>query len=110
MNTPTFIKFINPTQDKLILLILNSPVSHVSPELLLIPKKIILPPHSSLKMQPLNCNFLRPSKTYYNDAADCWIATHPGQVPNIYNVAEIFKAAFEKWLPWKMQSKVFVKD
>nr|CAD7404917.1 unnamed protein product [Timema poppensis] len=39
---------------------------------------------------------VRTAPAYYNAAADCWNATHPGQVLSIYNVAETFKTAFEK--------------
>ena len=108
MTTPLFIKwlehfskFANPTAEKQILLILDNHVSHVSIEAITFAKShhihmLSLPPHSSHKTQPLDRNFFRPMKAYYDAAADSWSVSHPGQVLSVYNVAELVKVAFER--------------
>ncbi|KAK9759143.1 DDE superfamily endonuclease [Popillia japonica] len=55
-----------------------------------------LPPQSSHKTQPLDPVFFKPFKNKYNQVADNWQCSHPGQTITVYDVAELFKTAYER--------------
>ncbi|KAK9752221.1 DDE superfamily endonuclease [Popillia japonica] len=55
-----------------------------------------LPPHSSHKTQPLDRVFFKPLKSNYDQVADNWQSSHPGQTITVYDVAELFKTAYER--------------
>ena len=42
------------------------------------------PPHTSLKLQPLDRSIYGPFKKYYNSACDKWIIGHPGHTMTIW--------------------------
>lgn len=108
MNTPTFvvylehfIKHTNPSAHSPILLLLDNHVSHVSLQAITFAKNnnihmLSLPPHSSHRTQPLDRNFFRPLKAYYDDLCDNWTTSNPGQVVTEYHVAGIFSKAYER--------------
>lgn len=96
-----FKKHTSPTKENPILLILDNHVSHVMLPSINAAKMnhihmLTLPPHSSKKTQPLDRGFFRPFKAYYDETADNWTASHPGQTISVYNVAELVATAFQR--------------
>lgn len=55
-----------------------------------------LPLYRSHKTQPLDRNFFRQFKAFYDSAEDDWRVCHSGQTLRIYDVASVFKIAFLK--------------
>lgn len=108
MNSLKFLDFLehfrnytNPSIDSPVLLILDNHISHTSLEAITYARMnnihmLSLPPHSSHRTQPLDRNFFRPVKAYYDDLCDNWITSNPGQVVTEYHVAGLFKQAYEK--------------
>ncbi|KAK9703509.1 hypothetical protein QE152_g29297 [Popillia japonica] len=83
MDSPTYIKrlddfkeFSKPTVEKPMLLILDN--------------------HASHKTQPLDPVFFKALKSNYDQVADNWQSSHPGQTITVYDVAELFKTAYER--------------
>ncbi|XP_072397939.1 uncharacterized protein [Diabrotica undecimpunctata] len=105
MNTSTFIKYLeyfkkhtSPTEENLVLLILDNHVSNTSLQAVTFAKDnfihlLSLPPLSNHKTQPLDRAFFKPLKAYYESVADSWISSHPGP---IYHVAGLFSTSFAK--------------
>ncbi|WP_341658275.1 helix-turn-helix domain-containing protein [Blattabacterium cuenoti] len=96
-----FVQFVKPTADDPALLILDNHESHMSIEAIEIAKKngvvmLTLPPHTSHKLQPLDCTVFGPYKTYYNVALNEWMVEHPGKPITIYDVASVIGKAFVK--------------
>jgi hypothetical protein len=108
IDTPTFIKWLdhfakhsNANKGAPALLILDNHASHVNFEAIQHAESlgvvmISLPPHSSHKTQPLDRVFFKPLKTSYNEVADSWQSSHPGQVLTVYHIAQLFKVAYER--------------
>ena len=55
---------------------------------------ISLPPHTSHRLQPLDCCFYGPLKAQYSRECDLWVNNHAGQRITIYDLIEIFGKAF----------------
>lgn len=55
---------------------------------------IILPPHCTHKMQPLDKTFFGPLKTNYNVEADKWMLVHPGCRISFYELSQLFGTAY----------------
>ena len=55
---------------------------------------LTIPPHSSHKMQPLDCCYFKSLKAAYNSAADNWMISNPGKRMSIYEVARIIGEAY----------------
>jgi len=96
-----FVEFSKPTPEKPVLLILDNHSSHVSYEAVAHAKlknivMLSLPPHSSHKTQPLDKVFFKPLKGNYDQVADSWMSRNPGLVITTYEVAELFKMAYER--------------
>ncbi|XP_072392290.1 uncharacterized protein [Diabrotica undecimpunctata] len=96
-----FRKYTNPSAESPVLLILDNHISHTTLEAITYAKNnnihlLSLPPHSSHRTQPLDRNFFRPLKAYYDDLCDNWTTSNPGQVVTEYHVAGLFKQAYEK--------------
>lgn len=108
MDSPTFIKWLDhfvefskPTVEKPVLLILDNHASHTNLEAVTHAKSnnvvlLSLPPHTSHKTQPLDRVFFKPLKSNYDQVADNWQSSHPGQTITLYDVAELFKTAYER--------------
>lgn len=96
-----FVKFVKPTTDRKVLLLLDGHGSHKSLEVIEYAKShgIILfcfPPHCTHRVQPLDVSFYGPLNTYYNQALNNWIRSHPGRTVTHYQVAGLFKEAYDK--------------
>ncbi|XP_055542531.1 uncharacterized protein LOC129728139 [Wyeomyia smithii] len=57
---------------------------------------LVLPPHCSNKMQPLDVAFMGPFKKNFSYAADAFLRQHPGVVIGLYDVANLMAQAFVK--------------
>ena len=77
--------------------------SHISIETIDLSKKnnvtlLTLLPHSNHKLQPLDRSVYGPFKTFYNQAANTFMVSHPVKTITIYDVAELVGKADEQAL------------
>ena len=96
-----FSKFVKPSHDHPVLIIMDNHETHISIEIIDKARDngivlLTLPPHTSHKMQPLDRCIFGPYKTFYNKAADNWILNHPGRHISIYEIAELVGEAYPK--------------
>ena len=47
-------------------------------------------------MQPLDVAFFNPLQTFFNQGIQNWLKAHPGRPITIYNIAKLFKPAYER--------------
>ncbi|ELT96991.1 hypothetical protein CAPTEDRAFT_59258, partial [Capitella teleta] len=52
---------------------------------------LTIPPHTSHKLQPLDCTVYGPFKAAYDRAADAWLRSHPGKT--IYDIPALANEA-----------------
>jgi len=57
---------------------------------------LVLPPHTTHRLQPLDTVFYKPLSDCYNTAADRWKFTNAGRRISFYEVASLFCEAHEK--------------
>ena len=98
-----FIKHTKRSKDRPVILILDNHDSHISIETIDLSKEngvilLTLPPHCSHKLQPLNRSVYSPFKTFYNQAANVFMVSHPGKTIIIYDVTELVGKADEQAL------------
>ena len=123
-----FIKHTKCSKDLPAILILDNHDSHINIETIDLSKKngvtfLTLPPHCSHKPQPLDRLIYDPFKTFYNQAANAFMVSHPGKTITIYDVAELVGKADEQALTprtirsgfaasgiWPFNRDVFGKD
>lgn len=92
-----FVKYVKPSNEKPVLLLLDNHNSHLSIEVLDFFKDngvtvLSFPPHHcSHKLQPLDRTVYGPLKKYFNKAFDNWLASHPGKTITIYDIPELLK-------------------
>ena len=96
-----FVKHVRPSKDSKQLLILDGHESHKSIEAIEFAQKhfiemIILPPHTTHRLQPLDRVFFGPLKANYNAEVDRWMLNHPGRRVTSYDVSELFGYSYEK--------------
>lgn len=89
-----FIDIERPSKDHKKLLILDNHDTHCAYDAIQLAKEngiilLTLPPHTSHKLQPLDRTVYGPLKTFYDNACDEWLLTHPGETITIYNIAEL---------------------
>ena len=96
-----FIKHTKPSKETPILLILDGHVSHTGNlrAIELAAKHgvimLSLPPHCSHRMQPLDLTYFKPLSTYFNQAIDKFMRTHPGSCVQPLNIAGLLDEAFK---------------
>lgn len=88
--TPTwidhFIKYAKPSEERPILLILDGHATHVKNlELTEVQKKnmcifLVLPPHTSHRLQPLDVSLMFPLSAYYEQTVKSWLSNNSGKV------------------------------
>ena len=98
-----FIKYTKCSKDRPAVLILDNHDSHISTETIDLSKEngvilLTLPPHCSHKLQPFDRSVYGPYKTFYNQAANVFMVSHPGKTMTIYDVAELVGKADEQTL------------
>lgn len=96
-----FISNTRCSKEHPILLLLDNHSSHVSLKAVEVCKSngihlLTLPPHCSHKLQPLDRCIYGPLKTYFSQAMDDWMRTHPGKAASIYEISQISALAFTK--------------
>jgi len=57
---------------------------------------LVLPPHCSHRLQPLDVAFMKPLSTYYTRECEKWLRMHPGRVITMFQVGALFGAAYVK--------------
>lgn len=101
----SFLKHFNlhakPSKEVPALLIVDNHKTHVSLEAIKFCRdnNIIMvgfPPHTSHRLQPLDVSFFGPLKSYYSQACDNFMVTHPGQPITDKKVGEILSNAYFK--------------
>lgn len=94
-----FLKHVNSSKDKKILLILDNHESHLSIRIIEKAREnniimLTFPPHTSHKLQPLDRSVFGPLKKFYNKACSEWLLSNPGKPMTIYEVAECFGKSY----------------
>lgn len=89
-----FIKYVKPSIDHRILLVLDNHSSHLHVETLNLAKDngivmLSFPPHCSHKLQPLDVSVFGPFKKYCATAQDSWLRNNPGKTITIYDIPKI---------------------
>ena len=90
-----FVKHTRPSQNSPVLMILDNHVSHLSIAAVEYCRQqgvimLTMPPHSSHMIQPLDVTFFGPFKTYYSQACDNWVVSHPGRPITEYHIGNKF--------------------
>ncbi|XP_076177236.1 uncharacterized protein LOC143151720 [Ptiloglossa arizonensis] len=97
-----FVEFSNPLPQKLVLFLLDRHASYPKIyELINIAQErnVILlycPSHCAHRLQSLDLTFMTPLSIYYKQEIQKWLIHHPGRHVTIYEIAELFGAAFLK--------------
>ncbi|XP_018357345.1 PREDICTED: uncharacterized protein LOC108757430 [Trachymyrmex cornetzi] len=106
MNSTLFVEvlkhFQNETRSSIenkVLLILDNHESHVSIQSLQFCNNngiilLILPPHTSNKLQPLDVAVYKSLKNAFNIACNDWMLSHPGKPISIYEISGLFGIAY----------------
>lgn len=107
-----FIKYVKPTKEEKVLLLLDGHISHKSLEAQELAKKngIIMfcfPPHCTHRVQPLDVSFFGPLTTYFNQELNMWLKTHPDRTVTHYQIAGLFKNAYQKAATLSIAEKGF---
>lgn len=95
-----FIHYAKPSPEQPTLLILDGHATHVrNLQLLEIAREnnihiLVLPPHTSHRLQPLDVSFMYPLSTFYEQSAKTWLRNHPGRVITVAEVGGLFGLAY----------------
>ena len=82
-------------------LILDNHESHLSIPAINVAKEngillLTLPPHTSHKLEPLDCTVFSPYKTYYSACLNDWMLSNPSKPGAMYSVAGVIGKIFSK--------------
>lgn len=96
-----FVKHVRCSKENMALLLIDNHESHISLASLNLAKDngivlLTFPPHTSHKLQPLDRTVYGPLKSFYNEAANSWMLSHPGRPISLYDVAEIVGKAYPR--------------
>lgn len=96
-----FIKYVKPSREQKVILIVDGHASHKSLDALMKAKEngvviLCLPPHSTHRLQPLDVAFFGPLDSFYNAQITLWLRNHPGRTVGLYQVSRLFSAAYSK--------------
>lgn len=96
-----FASHTKPSADDPVLLILDNHSSHISIPAIKFCREhhihlLSLPPHSSHRLQPLDKTFFGPLKAYYANECSKWMSAHPGRCITQFQIANLFRLAYEK--------------
>ena len=92
------VKHTKCSTDKKILLIMDNHDTHISLEAIDTAKAngivlLTIPPHTSHRLQPLDCSVYGPFKSAYNRALDGWVRSNPGKTVSIYEIPALVNQA-----------------
>ena len=87
-----FINRVRPRKDSPSLIVLDDHKSHITIESINFCKDngihvLTISPHTSQKVQPLDCIIFGSMKSYYKTACDNWTVSHHGRPLTIYDLA-----------------------
>ena len=91
-----FLKHANPPEARPVLLNLDGHKTHTNNLSFIEMARanfvtvICLPLHCSHRMQPLDVSVMKPLMTYYTQAVECLLRSHPGRVVSTFQIAELF--------------------
>lgn len=93
-----FIKYVKPSKERKVILLLDNHGSHLSIEGLTLAKEngiimLSFPPHCSHKLQPLDRSVFKSFKSFYDKSATIWTREHPGIPMTIMDIARIVGTA-----------------
>jgi len=96
-----FICHVKPSTTDKHAIILDGHCSHKTLEVISLARDngidlLVLPPHTTHRLQPLDTVFYKPLSDCYNAAADRWMLTNAGRRISFYEVASLFCEAYEK--------------
>ncbi|XP_066593618.1 uncharacterized protein [Prorops nasuta] len=97
-----FVNLVKPSQDDPVLLIMDGHLSHTKNlDVILTAREkfvslLVLPPHTTHKLQPLDVSLMFPLKTYLDQALETWLNNHPGRSVTTFQVSKIFCEAYLK--------------
>lgn len=57
---------------------------------------LVIPPHTSHRIQPLDVSFMKPLSTYYEQEVRTWLRNNPGKVVTIHDVSSLFGRAYPR--------------
>ena len=95
-----FIGHTNPTSASPVLLVLDGHKTHtLNLDVINLARAnhvtiLCLPPHCTHRLQPLDVGLMKPLMTYYTQEVEKWLRKYPGHVVSLYQVAELFGAAY----------------
>lgn len=96
-----FVTHVRCSKERQVILIMDNHESHLSVAAIDFCKDngiiiLTLPPHTSNKLQPLDRTVFGPFKRFFNQGADDWMLSHPGQTLSIYDLAPICMKAWDR--------------
>lgn len=97
-----FLDHAHPSEADPVLLLVDGHSSHTK-NLAVIEKArkyhvtiLVLPPHCTNKMQPLDVSFMAPFKAHYSSAAEAYLRSKPGHIISQYDIMRLMGIAFGK--------------
>lgn len=97
-----FIENVHPSLDSPVLLILDGHTTHTcNLEAIKLAREkgivmLSLPSHCTHRLQPLDVSFFKPLSTYFNEAADKWMRTNPGQLITQFQISHLLGDAYSR--------------
>lgn len=93
-----FIKYVKPTVDYPVLLLLDNHSSHLAIKTVNLAKTsgvimLSFPPHCTHRLQPLDVSVFGPFKKYLASAQDGWLRSNAGKTMTIYDIPKIVATA-----------------
>jgi len=95
-----FIQYVHPTENDPVLLIMDGHCTHTKNlDLIELAQKnfisiLILPPHCTHKLQPLDVSFMKPLNTFYTQCVEKWLRNNPGRVVTVFQLSRLFGEAY----------------
>lgn len=95
-----FVKHSRPSAGDPVLLILDGHSTHVKNIKLVEMARannvhiLVIPPHTSHRLQPLDVAFMAPLSSYYEQEVRKWLRNNPGKVVTVHDVGALFGPAY----------------
>ncbi|XP_022816222.1 uncharacterized protein LOC111349354 [Spodoptera litura] len=97
-----FAAVVKPTKEDKVLLLLDGHTTHSKNlDALMFAREngivlLQLPGHTTHRLQPLDVSFFKPMSTYYTQAIESWMRSHPGSAVTQYQVSRLINEAYER--------------
>ncbi|XP_043228646.1 uncharacterized protein LOC122384902 [Amphibalanus amphitrite] len=97
-----FIRHAKPSAEEPALLILDGHMTHTrNLDVIEMARAnhvtiVVIPPHTSHRLQPLDVGFMKPLNTFYVQAIEKFLRQNPGRVVTLYQIARLFGEAYLK--------------